>query len=90
VGDIGPIGRTVTGNIERLRKARGLSLRDLAERMAEAGRPTAWTVLHRQANGGRRVDVDDLVALAEILGVKPVALLDPDLAIELSVSYRES
>lgn len=74
---IGPVGRQVIANIERLRKDRHLSLAALSERLAEAGRPIGDTILHRQSQGKRRVDTDDLVALAAVLGTTPAALLAP-------------
>jgi transcriptional regulator with XRE-family HTH domain len=74
---IGPVGRTVIANIEQLRKTRGLSLRDLAAKLAAIGRPIGDTVLHRQSAGKRRIDADDLVAFAIALGVAPDSLLFP-------------
>lgn len=40
-------------------------------------RPILAAVLHRLSQGGRRVDADDLVALAAVLGVTPAMLLAP-------------
>ena len=74
---IGPVGRTVIANIEELRRSRKVSLRDLAALTADLGRPIGDTVLHRQSQGKRRVDADDLVAFAEALGVTPADLLEP-------------
>ena len=73
---IGPVGHQVIGNIEELRKARGLSLRDLAARLAELGRPIGATVLHRLSQGRRRVDADDLVAFGRAFDVDPAMLLE--------------
>jgi len=74
---LGPVGQTVVENVEELRRARGLSFRDLSDRLAEIGRPILPTVLHRLSRGKRRVDADDLVALAIALDVNPSALLLP-------------
>jgi transcriptional regulator with XRE-family HTH domain len=74
---IGPVGRTVIANIEQLRKAAGLSFRDLAARCAELDRTIGAAVLHRQSQGKRRVDADDLVAFAEVFGVTVADLLGP-------------
>jgi transcriptional regulator with XRE-family HTH domain len=74
---IGPVGRTVIANIERLRKARRMSHRELSAGLAAVGRPIGDTVLHRQSTGKRRVDADDLAAFAEVLGVTPARLLAP-------------
>lgn len=72
---IGPVGRQVIANVERLRKDRRLSHRALSERLAEAGRPIDASILHRQSQ--RPVDADDLAALAEVLGVDVTSLLAP-------------
>lgn len=74
---IGPVGRVAIQNIERLRQKRGMSFRDLAAKMAELGRPIGDTVLHRQSQGKRRIDADDLLAFAAALDVNPSALLLP-------------
>jgi hypothetical protein len=74
---IGEAGRNVIANIDQLRHARGLSFRGLSECLGTAGRPILPAVLHRMSQGGRRVDADDLVALAAVLGVCPADLLAP-------------
>ena len=74
---IGPVGRTVIANIEELRKARGLSLASLSERLSDVGRSIHANVLHRQSQGKRRVDADDLAAFAEVFGVAVTDLLAP-------------
>lgn len=76
----GPTGKHVFENVKRLRAEKRLSLAQLAELLAEAGRPIRTTGLHRLENGKRRVDVDDLVGLAEVFGVSPMALLSPHAA----------
>jgi hypothetical protein len=74
---IGPVGYQVIANIERLRKDRRLSFEALSGLLAEVGRPIGPTVLNRQSHGGRRVDADDLVAFAAVLGTTPAGLLAP-------------
>lgn len=81
---LGATGRTVAANVHRLRKARGMSVRALASALNELGRPitgSGITRLEGQTEGAapnpRRVDVDDLVALAQVFGVSPSALLLP-------------
>lgn len=74
---LGEIGRNVIKNIRELMQARSMSLRMLSERLGEIGRPILVSGLHRMINGQRRVDADDLVALAIALGVNPNALLLP-------------
>jgi transcriptional regulator with XRE-family HTH domain len=53
-------------------------LGELSEKMSDIGRPIPPLGLHRIENGERRVDVDDLMALAVALKVSPVTLLMPD------------
>lgn len=72
-----PTGRTVAENIARLRTSQGLSLRELSAKLKHAGRPITPDGLNRIENLARRVDADDLVALAFVLGVNPNTLLFP-------------
>lgn len=74
---LGPVGRQVVRNVLALAQARGLSLRDLSNRLGEFGVKAVPSVLHRLAKDERRVDADDLVAFAVVLGVNPNALLLP-------------
>ena len=71
------MGRYVIENLKQLRDARRLTYRELADRLAELGRPIPTLGLSRIEKGTRRVDADDLVALAIALGVNPAALLLP-------------
>lgn len=73
----GPTSRHVAANLKRLRKARGLSTTRLADALKAAGQPIPPTGITRIEKGERRVDVDDLTALAVVLGVSPSALLLP-------------
>jgi transcriptional regulator with XRE-family HTH domain len=75
--DLGPIGVAVAANIERLRKSQNLSYAELSRRLDALGRPIASLGLTRIRARERRVDVDDLVALALALGVSPTTLLLP-------------
>ena len=75
--DPGPIGAAVAANIERLRESQNLSYAELSRRLDELGRPIAPLGLTRIRDLQRRVDVDDLVALALALGVSPTTLLLP-------------
>lgn len=83
---MGPTGRAVAANVKRLRASRGLTLRALAAALKEAGRPLSADALNKIENGApdaeptksvRRVDVDDLMALAVVFEVNPSALLLP-------------
>ncbi|MCV7090070.1 helix-turn-helix domain-containing protein [Mycobacterium interjectum] len=75
--DLGPTGKTVTRNVRRLREARGLSYAGLSRRLADMRREIPPLGLRRIESGERRVDADDLVALAIALGVTPITLLMP-------------
>ncbi|MFF7158134.1 helix-turn-helix domain-containing protein [Streptomyces sp. NPDC008139] len=67
-------------NLKRLRKARGLTTTALAAALAddEIEHPIPASGITRIEKGDRRVDVDDLVALAVALNVSPLTLLLPD------------
>lgn len=73
---VGPTGWTVAQNLARLRKARGLSLRELST-LLEKKQPINPDGLNRAEKGTRLVTSDELVALAATLGVNPSALLLP-------------
>lgn len=73
--DIGPTGQRVAQNAETLRGR--IPLRELSDRLAALGRPILASGLVKLGKGERRVDVDDLVALALALGVNPNRLLLP-------------
>jgi transcriptional regulator with XRE-family HTH domain len=72
-----PTSERVARNLAELREARGLTLRDLHVRLRDVGRPILPSGLHKIERGDRRVDVDDLVALAVALDVTPTRLLMP-------------
>lgn len=74
---LGPTGETVRENVKRLRETQKLTYVELAERLAGVGRTIPVLGLRRIEKGERRVDADDLVALAVVLGVNPSALLLP-------------
>lgn len=74
----GPVATHVSQNLAELRRKRGMSLAQLSEVMTStAGRPILASGLGKIETGERRVDVDDLVALAMALDVSPVRLLLP-------------
>jgi len=73
--EIGLTGQAVARNLRRLRTQQELSLQDLSDRLAQVGRPILATGLSKIEQGTRRVDVDDLVALAASLVTDPNNLL---------------
>ncbi|MBP2455195.1 XRE family transcriptional regulator [Mycolicibacterium lutetiense] len=72
---LGRTGRTVADNIKRLRG--DMQYVKLAAKLDEIGRPIPTLGLRKIESYERRVDADDLVALAAALGVSPVTLLMP-------------
>ena len=77
IDSIGPTGTTVAANIKRLRKQRGLAFTELSARLGAIDRPIPPLGLRKIESGGRRLDTDDLTALAVALGVSPITLLMP-------------
>ncbi|KQR23182.1 helix-turn-helix domain-containing protein [Microbacterium sp. Leaf151] len=75
--DIGATGLTVGANVARIRRARGQSLQGLADQMTAIGRKVSVSGLSKIENGTRKVDVDDLMALAVCLDTPPPSLLLP-------------
>jgi transcriptional regulator with XRE-family HTH domain len=75
--DLGPTGEHVARAVRTFREARHLGYAELSRRLTKQGRTIPPLGLRRIEAGERRVDVDDLVALALALDVAPVALLLP-------------
>jgi len=75
---LGPTGVRVRANVKKLRQAHGMTYRELSERLERLGRPIPVLGLSRLERGERRVDADDLVALALALEVTPNRLMLPD------------
>jgi len=69
--------RTVSENVKRLRSDQNLGLRALSTKLGEVGRPLTHSAVDQIEKGTRRVDVDDLMALAAALDVSPATLLMP-------------
>lgn len=74
---LGPTGEAVRANFKRLREAKNLSYAGIARMLEEIKRPIPELGVRRIESGDRRVDADDLVALAAVLGVSPISLLLP-------------
>ena len=75
---IGEAGGHVAAAITRHRQRLGWDQAGLADRVTAVGRPMSASVLGKVEAGARRVDVDDLVALAAALDVPPASLLPGD------------
>lgn len=76
--DLGPTGETVAANLARIRMSRGLNYTELSKLLDQAGREISALGIRRAESGERRLDVDDLTALAVVLGVSPLTLLLPE------------
>ncbi|WP_199536913.1 helix-turn-helix domain-containing protein [Spongiactinospora gelatinilytica] len=74
---VGPIGERIARNVAELRARRGMSLRELSVCLGVLGRPILPSGIMKIEDGTRRVDADDLVALALALDVSPNRLLLP-------------
>ncbi|WP_301122175.1 helix-turn-helix domain-containing protein [Mycolicibacterium fortuitum] len=77
---LGPSGKAVAANVERLRNEQNLTFAALSDRLETLQRPIPPLGLRKIVAETRRVDADDLVGLAVALGVSPASLLMPDLA----------
>ena len=90
----GPTSERVADNVERIRKARQLNQKELSALLKGVGRPMLPTVVSKIERGERRIDVDDLVALALALNVSPMTLLLPPTAgdepVKLTDTYEVS
>lgn len=64
-------------NISARRRALGLTAQEVADRTRNATRALGRSAVSEVERGARRVDVDDLVALAVALETSPVDLLTP-------------
>ena len=73
----GPVGEHLAGCLRRIRESRHVTYTELTKRLEQLRHPIPILGLRRIERGERRVDVDDLVALARALHVPPVLLLFP-------------
>jgi transcriptional regulator with XRE-family HTH domain len=84
----GPTSERVAANLRRIRRQREMTTAQLSRRLAELGQPIQDTGITKIEKGERRVDVDDLMALALALGVTPNALLLPHMELAGLISYE--
>jgi transcriptional regulator with XRE-family HTH domain len=72
---LGALAEQVATNLRQIREKRRLSYTEIAARLEELGRPIPILGLRRIERGERRVDLDDLAALARALHVPPILLI---------------
>lgn len=77
VKGLGNVGEITRKRIREERERQNLNLAALARRVTALGRPMNTLAVQRIEAGARRVDVDDLIALALALDIAPIALLAP-------------
>jgi transcriptional regulator with XRE-family HTH domain len=75
--DLGPFGDILRINVSARRRALGLTAQETANRTNGAKRPIGRSGVSEVERGARRVDIDDLVALAVALETSPIDLLMP-------------
>lgn len=71
------LGDQIARQLKRFREAQRLPYTELSDRLAALGRPIPVLGLRRIERGERRVDVDELAALALALAVPPLLLVLP-------------
>lgn len=74
---LGPTGVIAARRVRELREVHRWTYKELADRLGAIGRPIPPLGLRRIEAEDRRIDADDLVALAVTFGVNPSALLLP-------------
>lgn len=72
---IGPIGQHVARRVAEIRAEQRLTYKELSERIAAAGRHIPVLALSRIESLERRVDADDLAAIAAALGFSTASLM---------------
>lgn len=75
---LGDGAQQVIKNVRRLRHEQRWTVRSLAKRLRELDHPLANSAVSKIEMGHRRVDVDDLFALARAFEVEPAELLASD------------
>lgn len=71
----GEASRIAVGNIRTHRARLGMTVTEMSEAMTEIGHPLPPISIHRLEDGNRRIDVDDLTALARLFKVSRESLL---------------
>lgn len=74
--ELGPVAERVAANLKRLRFTLHMTTEKVAKGVSDLGRPMYGNTVTKIEKLQRRVDVDDLVALAAVLHVTPAQLLE--------------
>lgn len=69
------IGRNIADQITKRRERFGITYAFLSRQLTERGRPIPPLGLRRIEAYERRIDIDDLVAIAAVLDLDPVDML---------------
>lgn len=85
----GAVGEQVSRSVRERRAELGISQADLAERLKAQGRPFQVSAVSKIEAGDRRVDVDDLAALAVALDVTPDQILSGEVRDTKSRDFLE-
>jgi transcriptional regulator with XRE-family HTH domain len=70
------LNKQIGANLQRYRKASGISQGGLAQELTRRGYPTQQQTVLKIEKGARPLRADELATIAEILEVPPAALLD--------------
>lgn len=76
--ELGPTAQALAEAVRKHRDRMGWGYARLSRELTKIGRDIPPLGLGRIESGTRRVDVDDLTALAVVFGVSPTTLLMPD------------
>lgn len=80
------VRKVIGDNIERVRRARGLTVRDLSARLKDYGLALSPSGVSDVENATRKVAVDELLVLAIALNTSVIDLLTPHDGQSLSVA----
>lgn len=83
---IGPLGARVARNIAAIRAARQMTVRGMAQQLADIDHPIAASGISKMEHRQRAITVDDLQAIATVLDVDTATLLSETVRITVAVS----
>jgi plasmid maintenance system antidote protein VapI len=87
---VGEASQRVAANLrEMLGADAALTYAEIARQLTAAGLPTSTMTALRIVRGERRITVDELVALAAIVGVEPVQLWSGTARTTTTITWRD-